>query len=47
MQISINSKQASIIIKSLNEKLENPEMLTEKEIEEIQNLKDEIIYQDW
>ncbi len=47
MQISINRKQASIIIESLNEKLNNPELLTEEEIEQIKNLKEEIIYQDW
>jgi hypothetical protein len=47
MQISVNSKQANLIIQCLNEKLKNPELLTEDEIEQIKNLKEEIIYQDW
>jgi hypothetical protein len=47
MQISINRKQANIIIKCLNEQLENPELLSEEEIEQIKNLKEEITYQDW
>jgi hypothetical protein len=47
MQININSKQANLIIQCLNDKLENPEMLSDEEIEQIKNLKEEIIYQDW
>jgi hypothetical protein len=47
MQININSKQANLIIQCLNDKLENPEMLSDEEIEQIKNLKEEITYQDW
>jgi hypothetical protein len=47
MQININSKQANLIIQCLNDKLENPEILSDEEIEQIKNLKEEITYQDW
>lgn len=47
MQININSKQANLILECLNEKLNNPELFSNEEIEQIKNLKEEITYQDW